>query len=262
MRFRLVQTIACPAAALCVDREDILWAASGREVRSFDAAGAPLRRWPAAGPVTAIAVSPGGHVFAGQQGRVEIFDRAGKLIRAWAGELLGHVTAIGFTRDSILAADAKDRSIHCFDNALAFRRDIGKDNRTKGFLIPNGSLDFTVDPRGVIHACNPGKHRVERYTAAGELLGHIGRFDGLDPEGFTGCCNPTNVALDAKGRVFVTEKAEPRAKVLSPEGRLLGIISTSFDPAAKNMAIAVNSRGRVFVADAAAGKILVFEEES
>ena len=48
-----------------------------------------------------------------------------------------------------------------------FLNDIGKDNRMKGFLIPNGVVDFGVDAKGVIHAANPGKHRVERYTPDG-----------------------------------------------------------------------------------------------
>jgi hypothetical protein len=53
---------------------------------------------------------------------------------------------------------------------------IGKDNRVNGLLIPNGVVDFAVDAHDTIYAANPGKHRVERYTPGGELLGHIGRF--------------------------------------------------------------------------------------
>ena len=55
-----------------------------------------------------------------------------------------------------------------------------------------------------------------RYTPDGTLLGHIGRFDGVDPAGFGGCCNPTNISV-AHGRVFVTEKADPRVKVYEIE---------------------------------------------
>jgi sugar lactone lactonase YvrE len=261
MRYRQARTIDCAARALCAGPRDLLWAACGGELRAYGAAGAVVRRWATAKPAGAVGVAPDGRIFAGEAGQVEIFDPAGKLIRTWTdGERLGEVSAIGFLGGGVVVADAKDRCLRRYDQALAFQNDIGKDNRMKGFLIPNGSLDFDVDARGVIHACNPGKHRVERYTQAGELLGHIGRFDGLDPEGFNGCCNPTNVAVDGQGRVFVTEKAEPRAKVLSPEGRLLGVISTDFSAAAKNMAIAVDGRGRVYVADAAGGRIAVFEE--
>ena len=102
-------------------------------------------------------------------------------------------------------------------------------------------------------------HRVERYTAEGELLGHFGRFDGRDPAGFPGCCNPTNLTVDGEGRVIVTEKAGPRTKIYAPEGTLLGVIAEEvFDPAAKNMDVAVDSRGTIYVADTEQLAIHVF----
>ena len=81
-----------------------------------------------------------------------------------------------------------------------------------------------------------------------------------DPSGFPGCCNPTNVALGRSGRVYVTEKAGPRAKVLDSEGKLVSVIATSvFDPNCKNMAVAADGRGRVFVVDTERLHIVVYE---
>ncbi|MFQ5807349.1 MAG: hypothetical protein ACE5I3_12955, partial [Phycisphaerae bacterium] len=134
-----------------------------------------------------------------------------------------------------------------------------KDNRMRGFLVPNGHLDFAVDAGGVIHAANPGKHRVERYTPEGKLLGHFGRFDGRDPAGFGGCCNPTNIALTRQGLIVVTEKAGPRAKVYSADGRLLAVMGEDdFDPTCKNMDVAVDSSGRIYVIDTARLHICVY----
>jgi sugar lactone lactonase YvrE len=141
-----------------------------------------------------------------------------------------------------------------------FQNNIGKENRMKGFNIPNGIVDFSVDIEGIIHACNPGKHRVERYDPSGELLNHIGRFDGIDPQGFPGCCNPTNVTVTSQGHVYVTEKAGPRAKVYDSAGRLITVIADKvFDPNCKNMDLAVDSKGGVYVADTIRLQILVFE---
>ena len=100
-----------------------------------------------------------------------------------------------------------------------------------------------MDVKGILHAANPGKHRVERYAPEGELLGQFGRFDGRDPAGFSGCCNPTNVAVTDGGRIWVTEKAGPRAMVYDSSGKLLEVIATRiFDPNCKNMAIAACSK--------------------
>ena len=65
--------------------------------------------------------------------------------------------------------------------------------------------------------------------------------------------------MDGTGRVFVTEKAGPRAKVYDPDGKLISVVADDeFDPNAKNMDVAVDSKGRVYVADTAQLEVLVF----
>src|ERR1035438_3894807 len=244
MEYRQIQAIGGKGSApgqfatslrgLAVDAHGQLYAAGDSEIKVFDAAGRLKRRWSTARPELSVAVSTDGagdgSVYAGQSGQLEIFDGAGKLVNTWrSSDLLGRVTAIGFVKDGVLAGDAADRAIRHFDRTGKFRNTIGKDNPVNGLLIPNGVVDFGVDPHGVIHAANPGKHRVERYQPDGKLLGHIGRFHGTDPAGFGGCCNPTNVAV--RDRIYVTEKAGPRAKVYDFNGNFEAVIeSAAFDP--------------------------------
>lgn len=245
---------------LCTGRDGRLYAAGDSQVMVFDPAGKLLKRWATAKPGCSIEVAAGGRVYVGEAGQVEIFDESGKLEKAWQGGWLGEVTAVRVRTNEIFVADAAARCIRRYDSGLKHLNDIGKDNRTNGFLIPNGVLDFGIDAEGIIHAANPGKHRVERYTREGKLLGHIGRFDGIDPEGFPGCCNPTNMSLGPGGRVAVTEKAEPRAKVLDATGKLVAVLGTKvFDANSKNMAVSADFRGRVYVAETVKLQILVFE---
>jgi sugar lactone lactonase YvrE len=247
--------------AVGVDRQDRLYAAGDAQVKVFDPGGRLLSVISTAKPAASVAVAPDGAIWVGESAQVEVFSPAGRLQRTWRPQgWLGDVTSLAFLGSDVLAADAVGRAIRRYDSAGKPLNEIGKNNRTNGFLIPNGHLKIAVDARGVIHAAHPGKHRVERYTAAGELLGHIGRFDGNDPEGFTGCCNPIGLALGPNGEVFVTEKAPPRAKVLSPEGKLLAVLGTTvFDSACKHLDIAVDSRLRVYVADSVKLQIVVFE---
>jgi len=275
MQYRQVQTIGgmfnSALRGLATDKQGLLYAAGDSQIKVFDAAGHLKRRWATARPAHSVAVADDGSVYVGQEGQIEIFDGV-----PWRNpELLGRVTAIGFTKDSVLAADSVGRVIRRFGRTGKFLNNIGADNPVKGFLIPNGVLDFAVDAQGLIHAANPGKHRVERYSPAGELLGHIGRFDGNDPAGFTGCCNPTNVAVS--DRIYVTEKAVPRAKAYDFDGNLLAVIAVAhasacragthagacpeavFDPNVKNMSIAAGLQGRVYVVDTVKLAILAFE---
>ena len=75
---------------------------------------------------------------------------------------------------------------------------------------------------------------------------------GSDPEGFPGCCNPTNVTLDARAVGWwlprkprhASNSTEKNGKLLTGDRRRGDSIST-----AKNMDVAVDSAGRIYVAD-------------
>ena len=228
----------------------------------FDGAGNLENRWRTERLALAVAVSREGHVYAGEEGQIEIFDPSKKTARVWRDEkVLGRITAIGFTGDSVLAGDAAARAIHRLDRTGRLLNTIGADNNVGGLLIPNGTVSFAVDSGGVIHAANPGKHRVERYSTDGKLLGHFGKFSFQDPAGFTGCCNPTNVAV--ADRIYVTEKAGPRLKVYGLDGEFQGVIATGcFDPNCKNIAVQAAPDGRVYAADTVKLQIFVFEREA
>ena len=249
---------------IAIDPAGLLYAAGDSEVKVFDPEGKLLRRWPTEKPAICVAINDGGHVFVGEEGQIEQFDATGQRLDTWRdAERLGAVTAIDFFADHVLIADAKDRCLRRYDKTGTWLNNIGKDNRTKGFLIPNGYLDFSVDSEGIIHAANPAKHRVERYTMSGELLGHFGKFGMRRPEDFPGCCNPTNLTLTTKGHIIVTEKAAPRMKVFDSAGHLLAVVGAEFfDADCKNMDVAVDSQGRVYVIDTVHLNIRVFAPDS
>ena len=245
---------------IAVGPGDRLFAVGDSRVVVLDSAGKLLREWPTSLPGYCVELDPDGRVWVGQFEQVEIFDEQGKLLDTFKDpERLGLVTAIGLTAESVFLADATSRWIHHYDREGNFLNEIGAQHRKGGFHIPNGAVDFVIGDDGVLHVANPGMHRVERYRPDGEYLGYFGRFDGQDPAGFPGCCNPTNLALDRMGRVVVTEKASPRVKLYGVDGELLQVLAADgFDPRAKNMDLAVDSAGRIYVADNVTFEIHVF----
>jgi hypothetical protein len=99
---------------------------------------------------------------------------------------------------------------------------------------------------------------VSRRLGRGKLLGRIGRFDGIAPEGFPGCCNPYQ--RGRRNTSALTEKAGPRAKVYDFSGRLLAVIASEcFDPNCKNMSIDADARGGSTSGDTVRRAIFVFE---
>jgi len=279
VRYRQVQVISGKGTGpdrfteslrgIAVDAAGLIYAVGDCEVKVFDPKGALRRRWRTGAPGYCVAVendtAPEGDraVYVGQAGQVEKFDPTGKLLSTLRdGDRLGRVTTIGLFERYVLVADATHRCIRRYNKDGNFLNDIGNDDRMKGFLIPNGHLDFSIDARGMIHAANPGKHRVQRYTLTGELLGHFGRFGAKNPEDFPGCCNPTNLTVTERGHVVVTEKAPARAKVYDDDGKLISVIGTeAFDQNCKNMDVATDSQGHIYIVDTVGLRIQVFAWE-
>lgn len=270
LRYRLLRTLVGKGdrpenfrealRGVCVDSAGLLYAVGDSQVKVYKEDGSLQRRWATAKPGLCVTVDETGAVHVGEEGQVEKFDAEGRRIGTLRdGTRLGVITEVAVLKESVLLGDATHRGIHRYDLDGTYRNAIGKDNRTRGLMIPNGAVDFAVDPEGILHAANPGKHRVERYTPSGELLGHFGKFTGTQPEGFSGCCNPTNVALTRDGRVVVTVKAPPRAKIYDRTGKLLALLGVdAFDPAAKNMDVAVDGKARIYVADTVRLQVCVF----
>jgi len=270
MTYSSVATIPAPGGrpyqtalrGVTVDGSGAVYLVGDKRVDVYDArSGALTRSWATPAEGLCVAVDDEGRVHVGGAGRIDVFDADGQSVRAWRdADRLGRVSDIAFYGDDVLAADTVSRSIRRFDAAGRWRNDIGTAGRLRGFFIPNGHLDFAVDQAGVVHACNPAKHRVERYALDGELLGHWGRWGNRSDADFSGCCNPTNLALWGSSHVVVSEKAPPRVKLYDRSGALAGVIPASrFDPTCKNMDLAVDRAGRVLVVDTARKRAVVFE---
>ncbi|MFV2066513.1 MAG: NHL repeat-containing protein [Pirellulales bacterium] len=248
--------------AVGVDRAGQIYAVGDQEIKAFAplGEGARLRgRWPTAMAGRSIAIDGKNQVYVGETGQVEIFDADGKLLRRLSDkERLGRVTAVAISTDELLVADASHRCIRRYNTDGKWLGDIGADNNTHGFLIPNGRLDFCTDPTGIVHAVNPSKHRVERYGLNGKLIGHFGRF-GPRVEDFPGCCNPLNIARSAGGVLVVAEKAPPRIKAYNDQGKLLAAGGTDrLDPNCKNLDLAIDPQGTLYVTDTVRLQVVVF----
>lgn len=275
-RYRRVRTLGGPAAAsrptppiftnelrgLTLDAAGRVYAVGDSKLVIFSTDGREIGGWDTERPGYSVGVDADGRVYIGQPGQIQVFDRDGKLLNTWRDEQrLGLVTAIGFVGDAVVIADARGRCLRRYDRDGTWRNDIGKDSRMRGFLVPNGYLDFAVDAAGTLHIANAGMHRVEQYRSDGERRGHFGRFDGRDPAGFPGCCNPTNVAVTPTGDIVVTEKAGPRVKVCTATGELRAVVADDFDPNCRNMDVAVDAQGRIYVIDTVRLQIVVYEPE-
>jgi hypothetical protein len=253
---------------IALDAQDHLYAAGAEGVKLWTADGKLLREWKTAGPATCIALGGDGNVYVGHQTRIEVFGREGAPLRAWGKEgrergELNWVTGLAVFETNVLAADAGNRCIHRFDTTGDFIADIGKrdpEAGLEGIICPSPYCGLAVDRTGVIYVTNPGMTRVERYSLDGKLLGFWGE-GGTQPQQFSGCCNPTSVALLGNGHIVTVEKITPRVKVYDAQGKMLAFIGPEFfTKEAAGLALAVDSAGRLFIMDPGDGKVRVFQQ--
>ena len=232
------------ARGIAMDGKDNLYVAGAKGVSVFNPSGKKIREIASLGPATCVALGGEENVFIGQETRIEVLDTQGKPKTSWGkkgkgpGEL-GYVTSLAVCDDFVYAADYGNRALHRFAATGDFVDSI------PGFLIPSPFFDCAIGPEKTLLVGNTGRHRVERYDTNGKLLGFWGK-QGMAPEDFCGCCNPTNLAVFPDGRVVTAEKGIPRLKVYDSKGKLLACLgSEAFPEDAKGMDLAIDSKGRI-----------------
>ena len=250
---------------LAIDAKDQLYIAGAEGIKVFNRAAqdAQLIRniniiGKTGGPVCAVTLDPAGQVYVARRTRIEKFDADGKPLNTWGkdGKAPGEftlITSIAADARYVYVADAGARRVSRFATDGDFIDEL------TGFQIPSPYFDCAFDTNGVFSVANTGRHRVERYDENGKLLGSWGKY-GPALADFCGCCNPTNFAFFADGRIATTEKGLPRLKVYRPDGKLLACLGgEAFTRGTAGMDVAVDSQGRIALLDPIAGKVRFYE---
>jgi hypothetical protein len=248
--------------------------------------GDQVQRFDTGRDVLSIGVAGDGAIFVGEVGQAEKYRRLDKgnyvLDFALADGAMT-VTAIHPVAGEIVCANAAGRQLVRFNaSGKPLKKQIPATQLELGkpaggtLLVPNDTLDFAANMRapGVV-VCHPGEHRVEGYTLDGKRQWFWGRFDERAAEGFSGCCNPVNVAvfpLDRLGRpalagrglgIVTAEKGPARVKVYDQSGKLLAVIDESnFNADNRHMYLAVDDQCRIYVADTEANTVRRFKVKS
>jgi sugar lactone lactonase YvrE len=82
-------------------------------------------------------------------------------------------------------------------------------------------------------------------------------------DGFSGCCNPSHIAILSDGSFVTSEKGLTRVKVHGANGALKAIVATpeQFEEGTVGLDIAIDSQDRIYIADPERGAIRVFEHK-
>ncbi|MEI7904162.1 MAG: hypothetical protein WCI43_01955 [Candidatus Firestonebacteria bacterium] len=174
------------------------------------------------------------------------------------GPQLKYVSSVAASEGRIFIADAVAKKIYVYLNESKQLTEIKGNKR---FIIPSPHFDAAVK-EGALYVNNPGEHRIEKYSFDGKFLRGFGR-PGMDVEGFSGCCNPTNILVLKDGRIVTSEKGLPRIKIFSAEGKLLEVVAgpKDFSENCVFMDLAVDGKGRIYALDSFRKSVRIFERK-
>jgi predicted membrane-bound mannosyltransferase/DNA-binding beta-propeller fold protein YncE len=127
---------------------------------------------------------------------------------------------------------------------------------------------LAVAPDGTIYVADSQNHRIQRFTADGELLNEWGGFTDLSQGGGEDgkFYEPWGVAVGPDGSVYVSDTWNHRIQKFTADGKFItkwGYFGTDESPDAfwGPRGIAVDSEGRVYVADTGNKRISVFTSD-
>jgi len=270
------------ARAIAVGPDDKVYVAGDRAVLVFDTKGRPLAARTLSGPPGCLAVdlaSHPGRVYAGMTDHVEVYAEDGSRLAAWPS--LGPkalLTSLAAGREDFFAADAGNRIVwhYNLEGMLLGRigdRDVKHD--IPGFVVPSPYFDLALDADGLLWVVNPASHHLLAFNARGQLKVSWGKTS-LAVDGFSGCCNPVNIAILPDGSLVTAEKGVPRIKVYSSTGDLAAVVAgpetlaptatiteeTRPDYKLGVFDVAADSAGRILVLDPTGRRVRIFQRKA
>jgi len=230
----------------------------------FDALGRELGNFLLTQPALCLAGSAQGLVYTGMADHVEVYTSEGKEVDVWAG--LGNkalITSITADSNNVFVADAGNKLIMHYNTEgrlINYFGDQGGDKEFEGFIIPSPYFDIAISTENSLWVVNPGKLKLILFSFDGTPLKSWGSASAAI-YGFSGCCNPTHIALTARGTIITSEKGLVRVKEYLPTGELSAVVAApkAFTDDTVGLDLAVSASGDIYVLDPQKKAVRIFK---
>ena len=260
----VLNKIVAPHAITC-SSSDVLYVGGENTVSVFDLSGKLLDIWSINGQAYSMAIDESDQLYIGTGSEVEVLDSNGSKRAAWTsfGEN-AILTSIAVSEKDVYVADAGQLVVWRLDKSGNILGRIGEKNVEKeidGFIIPSAYFDVAIDPDGYLWAVNTGRHQFENYYSNGDLRSTWDRTS-MQIDGFSGCCNPSHIAILPSGSFVTAEKGIPRIKIHNQLGDFTSLVASAdqFDKGTVGLDLAVDSSDRIVVLDPKRKQIRIFKK--
>lgn len=206
------------------------------------------------------------YLFVGFNDHVKKYTHSGELISEWEVPGLNCVfTSLAANEEILYVADAGNRRVLMYDfegNLKGEFKGKAESDAGHGFIVPSSNFDLVVNSYGELWVVNPGKHAIENYSNEGVMRG-FWQNSNMRIEGFTGCCNPAEMAVLPDGSFVTSEKGMVRIKVYDSSGKLISVVASpeKFDEEGHAPEVAVDENGVIYALDFDRSMVRVFEKK-
>jgi DNA-binding beta-propeller fold protein YncE len=161
-----------------------------------------------------VAVSLQGTVYVADtgNGRLQVFDETGEFLDEWGEGILGEPFDVSVGRDGrVYVVDTEHDCLFVFSREGHFEERWGE----QWALFDPRGLD--VDQQGYVYVANTGGNVIIKVSPDGEVLASFGTA-GSGPGSLS---QPTDVAVDDDGNLYVVDSENERIQVLDRDGGYL-----------------------------------------
>jgi len=257
-----IEVINC----ISVDFDDNIYVAGDSVINIYNSAGILINEILTNSDATCITVDQDNNIYLGAKDHVEIWDTNGSRKSTWESfNEKSIITSIAISDSNVFVADAGNKIIYHYNIVGKFINEIGrKDSLSgiQGFVIPSPYFDVAIGRDGEIWAVNSGRHQLEAYKADGSLISSW-KKTSMGLNGFSGCCNPSHIALLNDGSFVTSEKGLVRIKIHKPSGEFSSVVAApdNFEKGTRGLDLAVDSKDRIIVLDPKKGIIRIFQHK-
>lgn len=242
---------------VAVGPEDRIYVTGDKALLILDSAGKTLAKADLDKPAQNVGVDADGTAYVSLMDHIEVFDAKGGRKATWASPgPKAWITSIAATDKEVYAADFGSKSVFRFDKTGKLLGQLGEPGK---YEVPSPYFDVAIDGSGRPWVAHVGKQRIESYKADGSLDSTWGK-QGNNLQGFSGCCNPSHIAVRKDGSFVTSEKGLVRVKVHDASGELVGVVvaAKDFEKNIHGLDLAVDSKDRILVADPGTSSVRVY----
>ncbi len=245
-------------------QDDRLYVAGTNAVAVLDANNEEVERFAFEGQPNCLAVAPDGTLFIAMPNEVQVLHADGSEGARWTDFAdRSFLTSIAANEEDVYIADAGKHVVYRYTWDGERKEEIGRKDDERdipGIEVPSPYLDLALNDEGHLWVVNPGELGLERFRPNGDIV--TGWYHPtLELHGFSGCCNPTQIAFDNDGKLITCEKGLVRVKVYEVTAGVFEelVVGHKLFPGEQSVRdIAVDAENRILVLDPRTDLIRVF----